>query len=187
IISTVENWAPLDELPRVRSDDTLSCTGIPRPPTFIYAGSLGYKHNPDLLLAVASELSASVLVFSEGGAANSLKREAQERGIGNLIIRDWVPFDRLPAVLSEGQVLMAIIDPDAGVFSVPSKVLTYLCMGRPILASIPAKNSAARLIIRNGAGLVSSPDAPRDFVQNAERLSLDPLLRTRMGAAAREY
>ena len=41
-------------------------------------------------------------------------------------------------MLASADVLVALLETDAGAFSVPSKVLTSLSAGRPILAAIPA-------------------------------------------------
>ena len=67
-------------------------------------------------------------------------------------------MDRYPDILGAADVLVALLEPTAGTFSVPSKVLSYLCAGRPILAAIPPENLAARTIERAGAGLVVPAD-----------------------------
>ena len=184
-LAIVENWAPLDEIPYRRA---IACSGVSRANAtrFIYTGTLGYKHNPGLLLDVAVQLGEPLVVYSEGAVARSLGRNAAKAG-ANLQVRNWLPFSELPDLLASADVLMAIIEPDAGIFSVPSKVLTYFCAGRPILAAIPLENLAARLIVREGAGLVSPPEDPAQFIENARRLAADAALRARMGAAGRSY
>ena len=183
-ISVIENWAPLDEMPLFpkREDD-----GQERSIKFVYSGTLGYKHNPDLLLAIAEQLEAPVTVYSEGITAEELSLKAEKAAVHNLAVRGWVPFEQLPAVLGSYDVLIVMIEPDAGVFSVPSKVLTYFCVGRPILAAIPLDNLAARLIIREDAGLVSPPGDADRLIQNARKLAADSALRARMGASGRSY
>ena len=84
-------------------------------------------------------------------------------------------------------MLVAILEPEAGVFSVPSKVLTYHCAGRPILGSIPAENLAARIITREGSGVVTEPGDVDAFVEAARRLLADDELREDMGERARRY
>lgn len=124
-------------------------------------------------------------VFSEGRVADELS--AKGSALPNFSVHKWVPFDRLSETLASGDVLMAMIEADAGVFSVPSKVLTYLCTGRPILASIPAENLASQILLQAGAGLVSSPGDNAGFAANARRLIASPELREDMGKRARRY
>jgi hypothetical protein len=88
-------------------------------------------------------------------------------------------------MLGSGDVLLVLLEPDAGVFSVPSKVLTYHCAGRAILGAIPRENLSVRTIEGNGAGVVVDPGDADAFVAAAGRLIDDPDTRRQMGEAAR--
>jgi hypothetical protein len=82
---------------------------------------------------------------------------------------------------------MAILEPDASRFSVPSKVLTYLCSSRAILGVIPPANSVAEVLLTNQAGHVVDP-AQRDMIaaRVVEMLN-DDEARLVMGKAGRRY
>ena len=96
-------------------------------------------------------------------------------------------FAALPQVVATGDVLMAVLEPDAGIYSVPSKVLTYLCAGRPLLAAMPAENLASRILTREKAGIVVPAGDRAGFVAAAERLASDPALRAELGRNALAY
>jgi colanic acid biosynthesis glycosyl transferase WcaI len=66
-------------------------------------------------------------------------------------------------------------------------VLTYLSAGRPVLGAIPAENLAARIILRNEAGLIAPPDDKQTFLAAAGKLADDPALRERLGKNALDY
>jgi glycosyltransferase involved in cell wall biosynthesis len=68
-------------------------------------------------------------------------------------------------------------------FSVPSKVLSYLCAGRPVLAAVPPGNLAARVVARAGAGITVDPTDKGAFIAGALDLLADPS----PGRAARKY
>jgi glycosyltransferase involved in cell wall biosynthesis len=70
---------------------------------------------------------------------------------------------------------------------VPSKVLNYLCAGRPILALLPLDNAVAETVESAGAGLVVAPGDYDDASASLNRLLSDPSEREKMGAAARDY
>ncbi len=72
-------------------------------------------------------------------------------------------------------------------YSVPSKVLSYLCAGRALLVSVPAENLAGRIVAREGAGVVVEPGDRDEFLTAAERLLGSPDERARMGANGRRY
>lgn len=183
-ISVIENWAPLAEMDaRATGDEPKRSTGEVRA---VYAGTLGYKHNPGLLLAAAKALPITLDIFSEGTAASALKHATAD-GVPDLRVHPWVPFADLPDVLSKADILIAMIEEEAGLFSVPSKVLTYFCSGRPVLGSIPRGNLARRIIERENAGLVADPGDETAFVSSMRRLIEDAALRDALGANGRAY
>ena len=51
------------------------------------------------------------------------------------------PFEALPDVLGSADVLVAILEADAGVFSVPSKVLSYFSLLGPFYSLCPRRIS----------------------------------------------
>lgn len=187
-MSVIENWAPLDEVPAYERDNEWAQANLaPAAFRMIYSGTIGFKHNPDLLLALAAGAAGDICVFSEGEAADYLRAEAARRGLANLKIAGWLPFDDLPKALAAGDALIVVLEPEAGIYSVPSKTLTYMCAGRPILGAIPQANLAARLIERHEMGRTASPDDEAGFVECARKLQSDEPARARMGSAARDY
>ena len=93
----------------------------------------------------------------------------------------------MPAVFAATDVLAAVLEPEAGVFSVPSKVLAYLCGGRPLLTAMPPENLASRIVAGHGAGVVLAPDDDQGFAAAGRALLDDPARRSAMAAAARAY
>jgi glycosyltransferase involved in cell wall biosynthesis len=187
-ISVIENWAPLEDLELKPRNNIWAKANLPAAPfRAIYSGTLGFKHNPDLLLKLAKGIDGEVIIFSEGPAAEALQRQATAENVTNLRVSGWLPFETLPDALGGADLLIVILEPEAGIFSVPSKILTYMCAGRPILGSIPSVNLAARLIKDNGAGIVVSPEDEDSFVGAAHKLVADTKTRDKMGKAARAY
>jgi glycosyltransferase involved in cell wall biosynthesis len=158
---------------------------------FLYSGTIGLKHNHELLLAMGSALKsvpgARVTIISEGTKAELVKEEIQARGLDNMQVLPFQPFADLPDALGSADILMAILEEDAGVFSVPSKVLSNLCAGRALLLAVPPENLAARIVSGQGAGLVVAPSDESGFVEAGLRLAHDPSLRAQMGAQGRAY
>lgn len=188
----IHNWAPLEQFPRLPRDNAWSKENLTGEKTrFIYSGTLSIRHNPALLLELAVELERTgrgeLLVISQGEAVRWLESQAQEKRLGSLRTLPFQPLERLAEVMASADVLLAILEPDAGVFCVPSKVLTYMCAGRAILAAIPAENLAARLIVDHGMGLNSDPRDTARFVANAMQLAEDGRVRDSMGGRARQY
>jgi len=191
-VSVIENWAPLDELPMCSADNAWASEhGLTNKRVLLYSGTLGLKHNPDLLLALArrfrDERDVRVVIVSEGESAAALAVAKRVEQLNTLVLLPFQPYARLPEVMGAASVLVAILERDAGVYSVPSKVLSYLCAGRPVLASVPPENLAGQILQRSGGGIVVLPEDVDGFVDAAARLIADPVERDRAGRAARAY
>lgn len=189
-IDVIENWAPREELPGQPRDNPWAREhGLVGKLVFLYSGTIGLKHDPGILLALAEAFhdrdDVRVVVVSEGIGMDWLRERAG--GLANLTLLPFQPFARLPEVVASADVLMAVLDPDAGIYSVPSKVLTYLCAGRPLLVSMPPENLASRILTREEAGLVVPAGDRAAFVAAARRLAGDPALRERLGRNALAY
>lgn len=191
-VVAVPNWAPLDEIVVKPKNNPLSRElGLTQSFNFVYTGTLGMKHNPGLLLDLAESLrerlDARVVVVSEGKGADWLRDSARSLQIPGLMVLPFQEPERLPDLLACGDVLVAILESDASEFSVPSKVLTYLCAGRAILLAVPARNLAARTVVEADAGLVVPPCDPVAFLAAANAMYGDSALRHRMSARGRAY
>jgi len=127
------------------------------------------------------------VVISEGPGVEWLRERKVAEGLNNLILLPFQNFKEMPDVLAASDVLMAVLEPEAGIFSVPSKVLTYHCAGKPVLGGIPAENLAARIISQNRTGLCVGPADCRGFVESAVRLRTQRAEAAEMGRAARRY
>jgi colanic acid biosynthesis glycosyl transferase WcaI len=90
-------------------------------------------------------------------------------------------------MMASADLLVAILEPDASKFSVPSKVLTYLCSSRAVFGVLPSDNSVAEILTTQEAGLVVDPSDRERVVKEATVLLDDPDRRHAMGRAGRRY
>jgi putative colanic acid biosynthesis glycosyltransferase WcaI len=188
--TVIENWAPLGDLPtRPRENPWRQRQGLGDRFLYLYTGTLGLKHRPELLYRLAQQRAgdADVVVISEGMGEARLREMMRLRPLPNLHLLPFQPIEEYPDILGSADVLVALLEPAAGTFSVPSKVLSYLCAGRPILAAIPPENLAARTVERAGAGLVVDSTDEESFLVAAKQLRVDEPLRAALGRAARAY
>ncbi len=190
-VTVIPNWAPLDEIvPCERKNDWAVENELDDTLTLLYSGTLGLKHDPALLVSLAAEVRRAgrdvrLVVVNEGPAVELLRREAARRSVP-LTLLPFQPYERLSEVLATGDVLVVLLDQQAGAFSVPSKTLSYLCAGRPVLGLMPCENVAADLVNRACGGVFapSELDIPAAGAWAAEVLG-DAPRRAQVGATAR--
>ncbi len=191
-VAVVPNWALIEEIPTMPKDNAWSRRhGLHDKFVYLYSGTIGMKHNPAMLLELArrhaGDDNVRVVIVSEGIGADWLRKEAAAAGLTNLILLPYQPFHELPSVLASGDVLVGILEEEAGTFSVPSKTLSYLCAGRPLLLAMPLDNLAARITRDHGAGLTVAPGDLDGFLAAASQLHASEPLRREFAANARAY
>lgn len=149
--TVIPNWAPLEEIvPVPRANAWSTEHELDEVQTLLYSGTLGLKHNPELLVLLAAAVREAgtpvhLVVVNQGPAEAVLRAEAERLAVP-LTLLPFQPYERLSEVLGSGDVLVVLLEQDAGAFSVPSKTLSYLCAGRPVLGLMPAENLASQLV-----------------------------------------
>ena len=190
-VRVIPNWATLSEISPVAKDNAWARRhGLHDKPVALYTGTLGLKHDPALLLQLAQASAASglqVVVVSEGAGPDWLVQRKAELGIANLTILPFQPMALYPEVLGASDILLAMIGREAAGFSVPSKILSYLAAGRPVVASIAADNDAAATIRAADAGIVVEPGDIAGFCDGVRRLIADTTACRRLGRNAHVY
>ncbi|MGH9223246.1 MAG: glycosyltransferase family 4 protein [Acidimicrobiales bacterium] len=189
-VHVIQNWAEL-RAPAPRHNAFSAEHGLDGRVTLLYAGTLGLKHEPHQLVALAEAFrdrpDVALVVVTEGIGRARLEQEKQSRDLANLVLVDFQPPGRVPEMLATGDVLLSMVRPEAGRFSVPSKVLGYLVAGRAQLASIPPENLSARIVEESGGGLVVRPGDEGEWLAAARRLVDDTRLRDTLGRQGRAY
>jgi glycosyltransferase involved in cell wall biosynthesis len=183
----IPNWGAIDEMTvRPRDNDWARAHGVADAQVVMYSGTLGLKHDPAVIARLADNApdGTRVVVVSQGRGREWLESEASSPG---LMLLDYQPYEQLPDVLASADVLLVVLESDASRYSVPSKVLNYLCAGRPVLALLPPDNAVAEMVTAAGAGVVVDPKDTEGTDAAVARLLGDASERARMGAAARRY
>ncbi|WP_369171687.1 glycosyltransferase family 4 protein [Streptomyces sp. R28] len=163
-VTVIPNWAPLDEItPVARANAWSQEHGLTGVRTVLYSGTIGLKHNPALLVRLVETLREQgervrLVVVNDGPAVPVIKEAAAARGV-DLTLLPFQPYERLSEVLGTGDVLVVLLAADAGEFSVPSKTLSYLCAGRPVLGLMPADNLAAQLLRKAGSAVFAPEES----------------------------
>lgn len=191
-IHVIPNWAPLEDIPVLPKDNHWAQTqGLQDKFVFLYAGILGLKHTPQLFVDLAQNFQhvddVEVVVVSEGPGAKWLSKIHKSQAITNLRILPFQAYQDVPYMLASANVLIAVLNEKAGDYSVPSKVMSYLCAARPIIISAPLKNESVKLIHDCNCGYAIPPEEINQLCQVTRELYDQPRERERFSKNARTY
>ncbi len=157
----------------------------------MHTGNMGKKQ--DLMKVVqTAELSRNLpdlvwLLVGQGEERSAIAEEISRRQLNNIVLLPLQPEEGLPEMYSAADVLLlhqkvAIVDS-----VIPSKLLTYMAAGRPVLAAVSNKSETARYVERAKCGLIVHPEDPRALLDAALSLRSDELLRRKLGSNGRAY
>jgi colanic acid biosynthesis glycosyl transferase WcaI len=191
-VHVIENWAPLSEIqPTTKQNPWAVENGVADDFCFVYSGTLGMKHRPELLLDLAKYLEANrsgkLVVVAGGVGADWLATHAKGIDPSVLKLLPFQPYERVAEVMGSADVLITLLDSAAGSFAVPSKTLSYLCAGRALIVAAPDTNEAARIVERAKAGIVITPDNPGEMLEAAQLLLKNRSLCVEYGRNGRAF
>ncbi|RYY08306.1 MAG: glycosyltransferase WbuB [Sphingobacteriaceae bacterium] len=191
-ISVIQNWGPLAEITvQPKFNPWSEKHKIDSKIVVLYSGTLGLKHNPMLIAEASSRFKHNTdvvfVVISEGMGASLLQEQIAQKQLNNLIVLPYQDYNFLSQVLGSADILLSILEKDAALFSVPSKVLTYLCAKKPLLLSVPTTNLSAKIVLKANAGLCAEPDDFEGFFTKLSQLIDDQKLRITLSENGRRY
>jgi glycosyltransferase involved in cell wall biosynthesis len=191
-ISLLKNWADTTSIyPTDRNNSWSKEHKLTDKFCIMYSGTLGLKHNPYVFLKLSKALGdmndVIIVVITEGIGAEIIDDFTKKYDLKNIIRLPYQPFERMAQVLSSSDVLIAILEENASVYSVPSKILSYMCVGRPIVASINKDNLSHQIIALNNCGLCVNPNEDEVLINCLKELKNDKALRAKLGSNGFAY
>ena len=153
----------------------------------LHAGNLGFYGAWPTLLNAARILPENGIRFvfvGDGANRNNLEQASRDCPIVRFL--PFRPANEIPCVLAAGDVHVVTIRRGLTGVIVPSKLYSILAAGRPVLAVAPDEADVARIVRREGCGLVVDPDKPAEVAAAVQSLKNDPALLAAMGQRARE-
>ena len=177
-IHVIPNWANEEIYRPIPADSALAkkC-GLEGKFNVIYGGNIGLAQAMDNVLEAACllrDLRHVQLVFvGDGVDENRLRRETARRQLDNVRFLGRKPEKEMPYYLSLADVLLVHLKRDPLFeITIPSKIMTYLAMGRPVLCSVAG--DAADVVVNAKAGLACYPEDPRALAETIRNLYFMP-------------
>lgn len=156
-----------------------------------HSGNMGTKQGLEVVLR-AAEMSRCrsdivYLLVGDGAVRPELEFRAATKHLANVKFLPILPRAQFLQMLAA--VDLSLITQQHSVTDAvfPSKTVTLMTAGCPIIASVNSKTEVARIITRAGAGLVIAPEHPESLVGAITSLERDSARLRGMSEASRRY
>jgi colanic acid biosynthesis glycosyl transferase WcaI len=123
-----------------------------------YSGNMGVKQGLDVILDAATlgraDDSMLFLCVGNGADCERVKRRAAELDLPNVRFLPLLDEKDFRGLLAASNVCLVTQQHSVSEIAFPSKIVTYLAAGRPIVASVNPESEVARITRESGAGSV---------------------------------
>ncbi len=152
------------------------------------AAACGIENVVGVVANLGDESPVRLLIAGSGVALEGCQRIADQGKSGRVKFSGPFLAHETLAILSAADVLILPTQGDQSLFSMPSKLISYMMSGKPVLAIARAESDLARVVNGAGCGWVIEPGNSQAlsrqlvFIGGLGRSEL-----TRMGTLGREY
>lgn len=155
-----------------------------------FAGTLGYSQDVEVILN-AAEITKNhdiyYLIVGDGVKYEQLKSEKEKRNLKKIILLPSVPKEIYPFVLHTSDISLATLTKDVRTPVVPSKILSIMSAGIPVIATMNLDGDAPKLIEKAKAGYALPAGDAKGLAEKILELYNNPDLRKKLGKNGREY
>ncbi len=157
----------------------------------VHSGNMGVKQGLDVILD-AAELSRNhpeivYLLVGDGAMRSALETRAAAKTLNNVRFLPVLAHDQFLQMLAAADISLITQQRSVADIVFPSKTVTLMSAGCPVVASVNANSEVARVVRESGAGIVVTPEEPQPLFDAITHLQNDTHRLAAMSAAGRHY
>jgi colanic acid biosynthesis glycosyl transferase WcaI len=158
----------------------------------VHAGNMGVKQGLEVVVRAAALARTRYpelmfLLVGDGAARARLEQESKALRLDNLRFLPLLPSDEFHELLAAADICVVSQQRCVADNVFPSKTLTLLAAGRPVVASLSEGSEVARVLQDSGAGVRCEAENPAALLDSVAALARDRARRTAMAAAGRTW
>jgi len=113
--------------------------------------------------------------------------KSRQMKLTNIRWLDWQPRDEFPLVMHTADIVLATLKEEVSTPVVPSKILSAMSAGRPVITCMPMEGDAPKLVKEANAGIALPPGDDAQLSEAILRLHKDRKKAEELGANGRRY
>ena len=166
-ITVIYNWVDTESINPINNEDNplFSELALDHNKFYVtYAGNMGNTQDLDILIdcaiALKEQKDIELIVFGDGSEKSKFEKKIIENALTNIRLFPLQPIERTSQVYSLGNASFVTCRKGVGAGAFPSKAVTIMATGTPILASFDLDSDLCKIIKENKVGLcVDAEDA----------------------------
>ncbi len=192
-VKVIPNWVDTDFIqPGERQNEFRAAYNFGDDFLVSFAGVLGYSQDLDVILEAAKRLRdhdhIKWILVGDGVEKERMQGKARESDLLNLVhFLPMQPREKYPAILHASDVCLATLRAEVKTPVVPSKILSIMAAGKPVVAAMDLSGDAPKLIADAQCGFSTPPGDAAALAEAVLKLYTDRDLCAQVGANGRQY
>jgi len=191
-VVVVENWIDENEImPDEKINDFSRKYNIADKFVVSFAGTLGVSQDIEVILKAAKEIEKHenivFLIVGDGIKKEDSLKMAREMKLKNVVFLPMQPKEVYPQILHSSDVSLATLAKEVKTPTVPSKILSIMSAGLPVIATMSLNGDAPDLIKIAECGYVFEAGDYKHLAETILLLYKNESLRRQLGKNGRKY
>jgi colanic acid biosynthesis glycosyl transferase WcaI len=127
-----------------------------------HSGNMGVKQGLDVIVDAAvlsrSDDSMHFLLVGDGAVRGRIQRQVADLELRNVRFLPLLATEDFRGLLAASDVCLVTQQKSASEIAFPSKIVTYMAAGRPVIASVNSGSEVAQAVRESGGGRVAAPE-----------------------------
>ena len=144
----------------------------------LYSGNLGVKQGLNQIIEAATLLQDDpqilFVICGDGATRGDLEKMVKTRALQNVRFLPLQPKENYHEMLADTDLALVTQQAGSGAAFFPSKLLTLLAHGRPVLAVADPDSVVTQTLQKNECGLVVPPSSPELFARSVKTARSEP-------------
>jgi glycosyltransferase involved in cell wall biosynthesis len=170
-LEVLRNWGSAQETKNVNFTHTFLDDSMVN---IVYGGNIGSAQD---LLSLINIIDHSILeerafltIMGSGNQYDAIKEIIRRKKLKNIILMPLVEKNEYTSIMSNADIGLVSLGSQMLSNNYPLKMIGYMQLGKPILASVNKNNEIFNLINENNIGFVSEASNQKDFNNNLNTL-----------------
>jgi glycosyltransferase involved in cell wall biosynthesis len=191
-IKVLPNWIDTEEMKPLPRDNEFSREHNLNGKFVVgYAGTLGMSQGLMSVLEAAlilkDQKEIEFFIVGDGIEQPKMIKQAQDYGLTNVRFLPMQPKSLYPLVVASSDVGLVTLNKKVLTPVVPSKIISIMAAGRPVLASMPLDGDGPKLIEEAHGGICIEPEEPEKLAEKIIFLAKHKELGEQLGSQGRDY
>jgi colanic acid biosynthesis glycosyl transferase WcaI len=176
-VHLVHNWGePVEDNPDPHASAAFRAEKAIPPDAFVavYGGNIGPASGAEGMIEAFAQLKdnpAYLLIAGDGSRLEACRNRAHHLASERVIFHSPWRREETATVLGAADVFLLPTVGQQALVSMPSKLISYLLLGKPVIAQVHPESDTALMLQQAGAGWVLPPDRPDLLASEIRRVA----------------